>query len=301
MDAIPRLLEDAADELARLDTTCAAAPAAASAALRIALVARLAGELGGAGALGTLVALHADPAAESRTPEPLLRWWRLLGDEERRARGGVPITAARVERLRGIGPDAPLGPDLPMLETVLRDSAPRRAALDRAVDAAALIDDPALADAAAALVLCAAGRTDRLRLAPFGRIPPEERARAIAEWRAGDAEPWRRLALGALATSARELRLALERLQGGRDDEEARLVPLGRAAITARDVLEALRERLSGTMPALAEQLGISRPAAADALERLGAAGLVVEVTGRRRDRAYAYEAAFSIGAAAAS
>ncbi len=54
-------------------------------------------------------------------------------------------------------------------------------------------------------------------------------------------------------------------------------------------------------MPSLAADLALSRPAAADALERLGDAGLAVEITGRRRDRVYAYEAALAIAGAAAS
>ena len=51
-------------------------------------------------------------------------------------------------------------------------------------------------------------------------------------------------------------------------------------------------------MPSLSDDLELSRPAAADALERLVDAGLATEITGRRRDRVYAYDAALAIAGA---
>jgi ribosomal protein S25 len=60
-----------------------------------------------------------------------------------------------------------------------------------------------------------------------------------------------------------------------------------------------LRESFAITMPTLADRLSVSRPAAADALERLVALGVAAEVTGRRRDRVYAYEAALSVAESA--
>ena len=56
--------------------------------------------------------------------------------------------------------------------------------------------------------------------------------------------------------------------------------------------LALLRLRFVTTIPALADDLGLSRPAASDAVERLVALGLAREVTGRGRDRVFAYGAA---------
>lgn len=282
MDSTTRLLETAADELARLDTTCTLAPPAASVALGFAVASATPGEF------GDLVSVHGDPAAAARIPPETLDWHRRLTEEERRARSGAALTCARL----GIPAD-------PALDLLLRDASPRRAALDRAIEIAARIEAPRLADAAAALVLVGAGRTDRLRLSPFAGVPPEERDEARRAFGAGDEEPWRRLALGALAARARTTRLAVGALAGSLVEERDRLALLGRGRLTAEDALAILRDAFACTMPSLAEQLGVSRPAAADALERLVATGIAREVTGRRRDRVYAYEAAFRIGVAA--
>ncbi|MFM9014310.1 MAG: hypothetical protein ACKORK_12260 [Gemmatimonadota bacterium] len=71
--------------------------------------------------------------------------------------------------------------------------------------------------------------------------------------------------------------------------EEDRLAALGRAGHTARRALPLLRRQGALTMPILSEDLGISRPAATDALERMAAAGCAVELTGRARDRVWGY------------
>jgi hypothetical protein len=75
-------------------------------------------------------------------------------------------------------------------------------------------------------------------------------------------------------------------------EEYARLDALGRAAITARRVLQRLRDQLAVSVPALAEALGASRPAASDALDRLVGMEIAVEVTGRARDRVFALRSA---------
>jgi ribosomal protein S25 len=93
----------------------------------------------------------------------------------------------------------------------------------------------------------------------------------------------------------------VEQLRSGAPEIDARLDALGRAAITARATVEVLRESFAITMPTLADRLEVSRPAAADALERLVALGVASEVTGRRRDRVYAYEAALSVAESAAA
>ena len=69
----------------------------------------------------------------------------------------------------------------------------------------------------------------------------------------------------------------------------ARLAALGRAGHTARRALPLLRRQGALTMPILAEDLGISRPAATETLERLTATGCAEELTGRARDRVWGY------------
>lgn len=317
-------LEEAADELARLDTTCIVAPSGASEALRIAIIARLAPGLA-LESVRQLASLGADPLAEDRAPGPLVEWETFVAEEERRVRGGAPLSVARLRRLAATA-DLPGDRHNPhdrdhreasqAIDTLLREAAGRSPALERAAEVVALLSaasapdaaasDPraeqiALAEITAALMLCGAGRTDRVRLLPFAGAAPSERAAALTAWHNGEHDPWRELAFTSLARSARTLRRAVEQLRSGAPEIDARLDALGRAAITARATVAVLRDSFAITMPTLAERLGLSRPAAADALERLVALGVATEVTGRKRDRVYAYDAALSVAEAAAA
>lgn len=335
-------LEEAADELARLDTTCIAATACASEALRIAVVARLAPGSAIA-SVRQLAALGADPLAEDRAPDPLVNWEAFVAEEERRARGGAPLSVARLRRL-AMTPaltrsqaDSDDRDATHAIDALLREAAGRRPALERAAevvarlsaeivhiapatvptapesDSTAPASDPtaavsdshaaqrALAEVAAALVLVGAGRTDRVRLLPFADAAPAERALALTAWHNGEPDHWRELAFTSLARSARTLRRSVEQLRSGAPEIDARLDTLGRASISARATVAVLRDSFAITMPTLAERLDLSRPAAADALERLVALGVATEVTGRKRDRVYAYDAALSVAEAAAA
>ncbi len=64
---------------------------------------------------------------------------------------------------------------------------------------------------------------------------------------------------------------------------------LGRAAASALRVFEALRHRPLARIDFLAQQAGVSYPTAARAVESLARLGIISEVTGRRRNRVYAY------------
>jgi hypothetical protein len=234
--------------------------------------------------------------AEDRVAAPLFRWAEIIDRAERLVRGGAPLSLARLTRIgeelasaRESATASPIAVNAESIDRWLRDLPPRRPALERAVQVAALIDDPAVAEVAAALVLCAAGRTDRIRMLPF-----------VAARRSGSGANggWPVRALGAMAASSRNKRLAVMAMTDAHEQEEDRLDALGRAAINARRGLAVLRETLACTMPSLSDDLELSRPAAADALERLVAAGLATEITGRRRDRVYAYDAALTIAGA---
>jgi DNA-binding MarR family transcriptional regulator len=291
-----RLIEEAADELGRLDAVCGLAPNSVESALRLIAIAGLTEPT--RSGFFALVAADADPLHDAALPARCLAWRDQLAAEERRVRGGALLTAARfasVERgldaadLRDHRDDRDLRE---RLETIWREAGASRSVLERALDSAAWSPDAAVAEASAALLLCAGGRTDRVRLLPFADVTGTTRADAIAAHRAGDTESWAAHGLRSLAARARRTRLAAASVLAAPEREERALAALGRAAITARAALVLLRRRLASTGPALAEDLGISRPAASDALERLVAAGLAREVTGRARDRVFAYEAA---------
>lgn len=267
-----------------------------------------------------LVTAFGQEALEQSHPR-LAAWHRFVEHEERHARGGLHLTRASLGRApnaravpqagvrqTGVGStgvgrtgvaqvgvasaEAALAATL---DSALRSSHPRTSALERALAASAAIPDRATSEVAAALILCAEGRTDRLRLLPFAMVPESERVAALVEWHGGNDVPWTMLALGALASYARLRRGALQRSVASMPAEDALLDPLRRAAITARRALALLRVELAVTTPALAEALELSRPAAGDALERLAGLGLATEVTGRQRDRVFAYTAALSV------
>lgn len=305
-DAVDRLLEEAADELARLDTLCRLTPNSVSRALWLAAVSTLAGS----GAQGTrqLAVVAADPASAMPEPEDerAVVWSEYVAEEERRARGGAPLTYARLERAVGLG--LVVRPIARHARQAELDAAlhavratERGASLVRALAIAAEIKDGALANAAGALVLCAAGRMDVVRMLPFESINAADAERALAEWDAGSLEPWQEITLAAIAAAARDRRSAVEVCLRTIDAEASALDHLGRAAITARRTLEVLRAELATTVGALAASIGVSIPAAGDALRRLEQSGLVTELTGRRRGRVYAYTAALRAAGAASS
>ena len=289
-------LEEAADELARLDEICTLVPASASRILWLLTVAELTDprpEL-----LHALVAAEGDSFHDAALSPPALLWRDLITDQERRTRGGAFLSTTRfTELVPALATYAERG----RLEAIWRESGCARPVLVRALDSAAWWPsgtEQAHADAGdltAALLLCGGGRTDRIRVLPFAGIPAETRTAALHAWRAGDQEPWALLALAAAAHRARERREGLRRVHAMREREEVTLGSMGRAGISARRALDALRTFLAMSMPALAEELELSRPATAAALERLTAAGLLREVTARARDRVYAYAPAVAL------
>jgi Fic family protein len=106
---------------------------------------------------------------------------------------------------------------------------------------------------------------------------------------AGDWEAWLDFFLEGVAITAlsavdtAHLLLALFR------DDAARVPTLGRAAANALRVFDAFRARPLATLPALTEQTGASYPTVARAVEALENLGIVREITGRKRERVFAY------------
>lgn len=287
-----RWIEEAADELGRLDAIATFAPSAVGVALRCRAILDLAALESAAGPrldLDCVAAAEGDPLHDALLPPAALHWRTLIETEEHRVRSGAALAS---QRFAIVAPAFTTYTERPRLEAIWRESDGARPVLARALDAAAWCPTHALGDASAALMLCAGGRADRVRLLPFADVAGEARDDAIIAWRADDPDPWTRLGLAAASRRGRALRIAIERLLAALPGESAALDDLGRAAITARRALALLRERFVTSMPTLAAELGLSRPAANDALERLTAAGVAREVTGRGRDRVYAWAAA---------
>ena len=96
------------------------------------------------------------------------------------------------------------------------------------------------------------------------------------------------------ASLAREARAAEHGLTDAQElfeaDEQRVRESLGRAAYSALDVLALLREQIVITIPDAARALGQTPPTAGAAIARLVELGIVREVTGKARSRAFAYE-----------
>ncbi|MBX3173990.1 MAG: hypothetical protein KF709_06225 [Gemmatimonadaceae bacterium] len=214
----------------------------------------------------------------------------MVEQADRLLRTGLPLTVARLQPLL---PELDLGTTA--LEAVLNPGGQPRSVLLRALDAARTLGSLPLADLVPTLVLGAAGLMHRVHILPFAEVDPDAFAESRALSSDDDHASLARLLLAAAAESARARRVALK--AGLRDaaDDASRLAPLGRAAITARRALGRLRLDLAATMPRLSEALDCSRPAAADALERLVEVGLATEITGRGRDRVYVDALAWAV------
>lgn len=286
--------EDAADSLARFDAAVTAAPFGAAIVLRLLCTAQL--TTGTREALHRFLAAEADPFHDAALT-PTERGIRDgLVEEERRTRsGGLPS----LTRLQLLDPALETYPAADRLEAALRPTE-ARAVLDRLLDIAAWAPSRAAGECLAALTLVSAGRTDHLILLPFITVEDDDaRAAALDAWRAGDEAPWRTLALTSLLSRLATLHEALRAITAGQSREDDRLTALGRAAVTTRPALALLRRNVLLTMPILAEDLGCSRPAAQQMLDRLTSLGVARELTGRGRDRVWGYEPAIGrLGAA---
>lgn len=287
-----RLVEECAEEVGRLDALVSVAPPAVATALQVGAVAQLGAADAEAmqSARASLVAARVEMLHAVALDTRLADWRERMEDGERRARSGAPLAPAA-----GVVTSSEMAH---ALSEALRPASVPRPLLLRALHVVAWSPDGAgraEGEHLAALVLVAGGMTDRVRLLPFMAFGGAERAVAAAAWRDGDPQPLARGALGALAASARQLRLQVRLLIDAQADEDAHLAEIGRAAVTARRALTQLRTTLATSVPDLSERLGLSRPAAGAALERLVSLGLAEEVTGRARDRVFVLAAAWGL------
>jgi len=107
--------------------------------------------------------------------------------------------------------------------------------------------------------------------------------------RDGDWEAWIDFFLeGVMTTAESAVDTAHRPLALFRDDAE-QLRDLGRGTANALRVFDALRERPLSTVGALAERTGASYLTVARAIDALERLGIVREITGRKRERVFAY------------
>ncbi len=113
----------------------------------------------------------------------------------------------------------------------------------------------------------------------------------------GDWEAWIAFFLQGVATTASGAVDTAHRLLAlfERDENHVRGLGLGRATASALAVLAAMRQRPVATIQALNRRSGLTVPTVTKAISRLVVAGVAAELTGRKRDRVFAYQGLLDI------
>lgn len=113
----------------------------------------------------------------------------------------------------------------------------------------------------------------------------------------GDWEAWIAFFLQGVATTASGAVDTAHRLLAlfERDENHVRGLGLGRATASALAVLAAMRQRPVATIQELNRRSGLTVPTVTKAISRLVEAGVAAELTGRKRDRVFAYQGLLDI------
>ena len=109
--------------------------------------------------------------------------------------------------------------------------------------------------------------------------------------RTGDWEAWLDFFFEGVETTATEAVDTVHRLLALFDTDARRLHTLGRSAATAARLLDALRRRPVASIPLLAERADVAFATAARAVGVMLELGILREITGRKRERVFAYGA----------
>ncbi len=117
-----------------------------------------------------------------------------------------------------------------------------------------------------------------------------ERVRTDGDW-----EGWLRFFLDGVVDVAESTTDAVRRLVGLVERDRQAISQLGRGAATAYRVHELATQFVIVGPSWAAKRLGLSEPAVYGAIGRLEQAGVLREVTGRRRGRLYAYDAYLAV------
>ena len=105
----------------------------------------------------------------------------------------------------------------------------------------------------------------------------------------GDWEAWLDFFLDGVAATAQSAVDTAHRLLALFRDDAARIQALGRAASNALRVFDTFRDRPLATLNALTARTGASYPTVARAVGALERLGILREITGRKRERVFAY------------
>ncbi len=123
----------------------------------------------------------------------------------------------------------------------------------------------------------------------FRRAQPEYYARLAAVRTDGDWEGWTRFFLECVREAADDgVRVARE-LHALVGHDRGRILSHGRSTVAAIQLLELMPSNPVVTVPRAAELLGLTAPPARKAVELLESLGVLREISGKRRGRAYAY------------
>ncbi len=124
----------------------------------------------------------------------------------------------------------------------------------------------------------------------FRRVQQEYYARLTAVRSDGDWEGWIGFFLACVREAAEDgvhVARALHALVGR---DRRRIIDSGRATVAAMQLLELLPCNPVVTVPRASGLLGLTAPPTRKAIELLEDLGILAEITGKRRDRAYAYQ-----------
>ena len=105
----------------------------------------------------------------------------------------------------------------------------------------------------------------------------------------GDWEGWLGFYLTGVEAVAREAAATTGALLELFEQDQQRVAMLGRAATSALTVYDLLRRRIVLSPAQAAEELGLTWPTVNSALKRLCDLGISREITGKKRDRLFAY------------
>ena len=105
----------------------------------------------------------------------------------------------------------------------------------------------------------------------------------------GDWEAWLRFFLEGVAEAAEQASSTADRVLEQFERDQAKIETLGRPAGSALRIHQLLRRRPLLRISSAAAELRLTSPTVAAALEHLVAFGIVREITGRQRDRLFAY------------
>lgn len=141
-------------------------------------------------------------------------------------------------------------------------------------------------------LLCHAGvlREPLLYLSLYFKQNRDEYYRLLNQVRTeGNWEAWTVFFLEGMRQTAESAVATAQRLGGLFQADRERIMPKGRRAGSALRVHEALKTRPLTTVQEVCRKSGLSFPAAAAAIDLLVELGIARELTGKRRDRVFAY------------